>query len=174
MINNIYIHRAVAASPTVQTSPAVDTTYTGKLVLLIDVPPGTVGLQINRTFLPSGTTGQPWCDLGAFVCGFAFPGNHFFGGLTTGNIELPDPGAAGRLVVGSFACANGDPVNSAKVTIQGQTQFAGTFAAELLDMGNQVPKLFQAPYNLSWLPGSFVASASAAIHVTASNWREIR
>jgi hypothetical protein len=144
------------------TSPSTDTSYTGKTMILTDVTAATTGIQINSRLLSDSTTGRSWCDTRTVPCEFAFPGNHFLWLMTKGNVEFPSPGGGGYLVL-AILTAEGT------TTIQGQTQFAGMFASQKFDMGSNVPKFFQAPYDPNW-----VFSFIKLTKLTASNWREIR
>ncbi len=163
---NLYVKRAAGGlEGLVRTSPSDDTEYTGMMIILADVAPADDGFWIRRSLLPVNTTGQPWCTMGVPPCNSAFPANHFLGLLTSGNIRFPNPGGTPH-VVASFTANT--------IVMHGQTQVAGTFSGASFDMGSNVPKFFQAPYDLNWLPFSFVPSATNVTKLVANNWRECR
>jgi type IV pilus assembly PilX-like protein len=180
---NVYLKRLAAApagTPTFKTSP-VDPVldnrmyYQGKIMILADNPAGTPGFEIDQGLLPESTTNQPWCSLGTYLCGYAYPANHFLGLLTTGNILL---GAGGsRDILAQFFAAN--PAGTAKFYVNGgigNTQVAGTLTAQQFDFtgAGGVPSLFQAPWNLSALPGAAGPAAGAFVSIGSDNWKQIQ
>jgi hypothetical protein len=161
---NVYVKGPVA------TSGAGTTTYTGRFIVLADVAAGTTGLTLQNDLLPAATVNRPWCTLGAFVCGVSYPGNHFLGLMTPGNVQLPNPGHSPNLIA-NLAAAN-NTASPSRFTISGQAQLAGTFSSQLFTF-IQVPQFYQAPYNLNWLPESFFTTSGVVTTVVASGWREL-
>jgi hypothetical protein len=168
---NIYI-KGGAGLGLMQTSSARDTEYTGMMIVLNDIPatapacsaaPAPCAFNVTKSILPVNTTTQTWCAVGATACAFAFPGNHFLGLMTTGNIQLPGPGGSPRVVTAFIGNA---------ITVRGQVQVGGVFSGATFDMGSNVPKFFQVPYDLNWLPVSFFPNATGVTKVVVNNWRE--
>ena len=180
---NVYVHRlgsAPSTTPTMTTSP-VDPSldpnmyYRGQTIILADNPPGTLAFALSNALLSEPTTNQPWCSLGSYLCGYAYPANHFLAMLTTGDITTGSGGT--KQILGSFFAANS--ALTAKFAITGgagQTQFAGTFSAQQFDFtgASQPPKLYLAPWNLNALPQAFGAGGSSFAAIIASNWRQIQ
>src|SRR2546427_752087 len=180
---NVYVHRlgsAPSTTPTMTTSPVDAITdknmyYRGQIIILADNPAGTLGFAIANGLLSEPTTNQPWCSLGSYLCGYAYPANHFLAMLTTGDITTGTGGT--KQILGTFFAANS--ALTAKFAITGgagQTQFAGTFSAQQFDFtgASQPPKLYLAPWNLNALPQAFGAGGSSFAAIIASNWRQIQ
>jgi len=180
---NVYVHRlgsAPSTTPTMTTSPVDAITdknmyYRGQIIILADNPAGTPGFAIANGLLSETTINQPWCSLGSYLCGYAYPANHFLAMLTTGDITTGTGGT--KQILGTFFAANS--ALTAKFAITGgvgQTQFAGTFSAQQFDFtgASQPPKLYLAPWNLNALPQAFGAGGSSFAAIIASNWRQIQ
>ena len=180
---NVYLKRlgtAGAGTPTLKTSPVDATTdnnmyYQGKLMILADNPAGTPGFEIDTGLLSATTINQPWCFLGPYLCGYAYPANHFVAMLTTGNVLL---GAGGsRDILGQFFAANTGL--TARFYVNGgigQLQVAGTVSAQQFDFtgAGSAPSLYQAPWNLGALPGAAGPGAGAFVSIVSSNWAQIQ
>jgi len=180
---NVYVKRLAAAgatTPTVKTSPVNAVTdnnmyYQGKMMIVADNPAGTPGFEIDTGLLSATTINQPWCFLGPYLCGYAYPANHFVAMLTTGDILL---GAGGsRDILGQFFAANTGL--TARFYVNGgigQTQVAGTVSAQQFDFtgAGGVPSLYQAPWNLGALPGAAGPAAGAFVSIVSSNWAQIQ
>src|SRR5439155_923914 len=109
---NVYVHRlgsAPSTTPTMTTSPvdpplAPNMYYRGQTIILADNPPGTLAFALANPLLSEPTTNQPWCSLGSYLCGYAYPANHFLAMLTTGDITTGSGGT--KQILGSFFAAN--------------------------------------------------------------------
>ena len=178
---NVYVKRsagAPAGTPTLMTSDSGDGNmyYQGKLMILTDNPAGTPGFEIDTGLLSATTINQSWCSFGSYLCGYAYPANHFAGLLTTGDIKL-GPGSGTRLILGALFASNS--ALTSKLYVEGgigQTQFAGTVIAQRLDFtgAGGVPKLYQAPWNLGALPGAFGPAGGSFVSIVASQWVQVQ
>src|SRR5207245_10258065 len=109
---NVYVKRlasAGATTPTVITSPVDAATdnnmyYQGKLMILADNPAVTPGFEIDTGLLSATTINQLWCSLGPYLCGYAYPANHFAALFTTGDILLGADGT--RHILSAVLAAN--------------------------------------------------------------------
>ncbi len=180
---NVYVKRlasAGATTPTVKTSPVDATTdnnmyYQGKIIILADNPAVTPGFEIDTGLLSATTINQSWCGLGPYLCGYAYPANHFVAMLTTGDILL-GPGGS-RDILGQLFAAN--PGLTARFSVNGgigQTQVAGTVSAQQFDFtgAGSAPSLYQAPWNLGALPGAAGPAAGAFVSIVSSKWVQIQ
>ena len=178
---NVYVKRsagAPAGTPTLMTSDSGDGNmyYQGRLMILTDNPSGTPGFEIDTGLLSATTINQSWCSFGSYLCGYAYPANHFAGLLTTGDIKL-GPGSGTRLILGALFASNS--ALTSKLYVEGgigQTQFAGTVIAQRLDFtgAGGVPKLYQAPWNLGALPGAFGPAGGSFVSIVASQWVQVQ
>ncbi|PYN58620.1 MAG: hypothetical protein DMD94_00475 [Candidatus Rokuibacteriota bacterium] len=189
---NVYVKRLAGApvgTPTLKTSDSGDGNmyYQGKIMILADNPAVTPGFEIDTGLMsattPSnpawctlpGATGCSWCSLGPYLCGYAYPANHFVAMFTTGDILL---GAGGtRHILGAFFAANTGL--TARLYVNGgigQTQIAGTLSAQQIDFtgAGGTPSLYQAPWNLGALPGAAGSAAGAYVSIVSSNWAQIQ
>jgi hypothetical protein len=180
---NVYLKRrgaAPVAVPTLKTSPVdavVDNNmyYQGKIMIIADNPAGTPGFEIDTGLLSAATINQAWCSLGAYLCGYAYPANHFAAMFTTGDIKLgPGPG---RDILGSFFAANTGL--TAKFFVTGalsNIQVAGTVSAQQFDFtgAGSVPSLYQAPWNLGVIPGAAGPAAGAVLSIISANWIQVQ
>ncbi len=180
---NVYVKRlasAGATTATVKTSPVDATTdnnmyYQGKIMILADNPAVTPGFEIDTGLLSATTINRSWCGLGPYLCGYAYPANHFVAMLTTGDILL---GAGGsRHILGQFFAAN--PGLTARFYVNGgigQTQVAGTVSAQQFDFtgAGSAPSLYQAPWNLGALPGAAGPAGGSFVSIVSSNWAQIQ
>jgi hypothetical protein len=180
---NVYVKRlagAPVATPTLKTSPVDAVTdnnmyYQGKMMIIADNPVGTPGFEIDTGLLSAPSINQPWCRLGSYLCGYAYPANHFVAMLTTGDILL---GAGGtRDILGQFFAANTDL--TAKFYANGgigNTQVAGTVSAQQFDFtgAGGVPSLYQAPWNLGALPGAAGPAAGSFVSIVSSKWVQVQ
>jgi hypothetical protein len=180
---NVYVNRlagAPAGTPTLKTSP-VDAVadnnmyYQGKLMIVADNPAGTPAFEIDTGLLSATTINQSWCSSGSYLCGYAYPANHYVAMLTTGDIEL-GPGG-GRDILGQFFAANTGL--TAKFFVTGATgtiQVAGTVSAQQFDFtgAGSIPSLYQAPWNLGVLPGAAGPAAGAFVSIVSANWVQIQ
>jgi hypothetical protein len=178
---NVYLKRraaAAAGTPTFKTSPdPVDGKmyYRGKMMIVADNPTGTPAFQMDHSLLSENTTNQTWCSLGAYLCGYTYPANHFLAMLTTGDILL---GAGGsRDILGQFFAANAG--GTAKFYVNGgigNTQVAGTVSAQQFDFtgAGGVPSFYQAPWNLGVLPGAAGPAAGSFMTIVSANWIQVQ
>jgi hypothetical protein len=149
--------------------------YQGKLMILADNPAVTPGFEIDTGLLSATTINQSWCSLGPYLCGYAYPANHFVAMLTTGDVLL---GAGGsRDILGQFFATN--TALTARFYVNGgigQTQVAGTVSAQQYDFtgAGSVPSLYQAPWNLGALPGAAGPAAGSFVSIVGSNWAQIQ
>jgi len=180
---NVYVKRlegAPAGTPTVKTSPVDATTdnnmyYQGKMMIVVDNPVGTPGFEIDTGLLSATTINQTWCSFGTYLCGYAYPANHFVAMLTTGDILLAAGGT--RHILGQFFAANSGL--TAKFYVSGgigNTQVAGTVSAQRFDFtgAGPVPSLYQAPWNLGAVPGAAGPAAGAFVSIVSSNWVQVQ
>jgi len=180
---NVYLKRlagAGAGTPTLKTSPVDAVTdnnmyYQGKMMIVADNPAGAPGFEIDTGLLSAATINQPWCSLGAYLCGYAYPANHFVAMFTTGDILL---GAGGtRHILGAFFAANSALTSKFYVNGGiGQTQVGGTVSAQQFDftLAGGTPSLYQAPWNLGALPGAVGPAAGSFVSIIGSNWAQIQ
>jgi hypothetical protein len=182
---NVYLKRlggTPAETPTLKTSPVDPVAddimyYRGKVMILADNPSGTTAFQINHGLLSekdaggAPTVNQSWCSFGIYLCGYAYPANHFLGMFGTGSIKL---GAGGsRDILGSFFAAN--TAGTAKFFVDGgigNTHLAGAVSANQFDftLAGGVPKLYQAPWNMGVLPGAAGPAAGSHVSIVSANW----
>jgi hypothetical protein len=184
---NLYVNRPTglaAATPTLKTSTAalvapcpvvsLGTCYQGQLVILVDNPAGTAAIDVTSNFFPANTINQLWCDVGAYLCGYAYPANHFMSMLTTGNLTLRAAAGGPDKILGNFFAVNSSRNASTKVL--GRAVIAGTVITQQLDtsaVGQAVP-FYQAPWNLNFLPQGSSPIAGALAVVLAANWKQVR
>ena len=180
---NVYVKRlgsAGATTPTLKTSPVDPVTdnnmyYQGKMMILADNPAGTPAFEIDTGLLSATTTNRSWCSLGSYLCGYAYPANHFVAMLTTGDVLL---GAGGsRDILGTFFAANSGL--TARLYVNGgigQTQIAGAVSAQQFDFtgAGGVPSIYQAPWNLGALPGTVGPAAGSFVSIVSSNWVQVQ
>ena len=180
---NVYVKRlasAGATTPTVKTSPVDATTdnnmyYQGKMMILADNPAVTPGFEIDTGLLSATTINQSWCGLGPYLCGYAYPANHFVAMLTTGDILL-GPGGSRDILGQLFAANTGLTARFYVNGGIGQTQVAGSVSAQQFDFtgAGSAPSLYQAPWNLGALPGAAGPAAGAFVSIVSSNWAQIQ
>ena len=149
--------------------------YQGKTNILADNPAGTPGFEIDTGLLSATTINQPWCGLGPYLCGYAYPANHFVAMLTTGDILLGAGG--GRDILGQLFATNAGL--TAKFYVNGgigQTQVAGTVSAQQFDFtgAGGTPSLYQAPWNLGALPGAGGPATGSFVSIISSNWAQVQ
>jgi hypothetical protein len=186
---NLYVNRPTglaATTPTFKTSSAVQaapcpvgltaTCYQGLLAIIADNPAGTLAFEIPTNFVSATTINQTWCDAGTYLCSYAYPGNHFMSMMTNGNIKFDATAAVPDTILGTFIAANS--ARNATLTVLNRLNLAGTLIAQHLDTtaatGGQPVSLYQAPWNLNFLPqGSSPVTGALAV-VLASGWREVQ
>jgi len=180
---NVYLKRlagAAAGTPTFKTSPVDPVAdnkmyYRGKIMIVADNPAGTPAFQIDHGLLSETSINQVWCGLGPYLCGYAYPANHFLAMLTTGDILL---GAGGsRDILGQFFAAN--TAGTSKFYVNGgigNTQVAGTVSAQQFDFtgAGGVPSFYMAPWNLGVLPGAAGPGAGSFMTIVSANWVPIQ
>jgi hypothetical protein len=150
------------------------TCYQGQLVILADNPAGTLGFEVAKNFLPATTINRDWCDAGPYLCGYAYPANHFISVLTAGHIQFDSAAGGPDRILGNFLAVNA--ARTASASVLNRSVFAGTLIAQHLDVtgaGQAVP-FYQAPWNLNFLPQGSSPTATALAVVLAANWRQVQ
>ncbi|MCG2791746.1 MAG: pilus assembly PilX N-terminal domain-containing protein [Actinomycetia bacterium] len=94
-----------------------------------------------------------------------FPTDDSLGIISARDINLAEPGDANLNIMGAFYAEN-------KITMGKQTDLVGTFVSNYIDMGNQVPSIYQVPELINNIPPG-MPGATITYSLYTNNWHEV-
>ncbi len=119
--------------------------YSGSGIIVVEGDGTDEDVRIHTSLLTAGT----------------FPTSHVLGVVTPGKIEFD---TANIDVMGAFYAET-------EIEVKKQTDIAGTLVSNHIDMGSQVPSIYQVPTLVDNLPSGMIDSSEPP-SVIMSNWQE--